>query len=424
MVDIAENDRRKRYIVTDPAGQSVFDIDFPLDSRNGISLYVNGVVVSEAGYVIDDALLKITTTSPVAKDSVVVIDGNTSLQRTYNYPPGGGLSSEELNREFSDIVFAMQEMRRDMDRLLTLPILEEVDVSAILEKAQAGYAIGWDATGKRLVNLFPASGAAVINSNISAINTVAGQIAQITALSNLSAEILALYNIRDTISGAGDLVTQAVAAAASALANAALLPKQGSGASAPTVNHDSTQGYSIGSPYYVTAAGSEKTYRCFNPAVGAAVWVDEGLGIDDLGDAAILDLSEILDAAYPIGKLYITETNENPSVTFGFGTWTAVAEGKLLCGVGTGTDINDVENTFTVGETGGEYNHTLITAEMPEHTHTVSGQNRAYRSAFASASSAGTGWANGSTTSSETGGGAAHNNMPPYEAYFIWKRTA
>jgi microcystin-dependent protein len=64
-----------------------------------------------------------------------------------------------------------------------------------------------------------------------------------------------------------------------------------------------------------------------------------------------------------------------------------------------------------LAETGGEENHTLLTAEMPAHTHQLTGTNNA-AGAESKPLVAGTGSRNGNTDS--TGGGGAHNNLQPY----------
>lgn len=72
---------------------------------------------------------------------------------------------------------------------------------------------------------------------------------------------------------------------------------------------------------------------------------------------------------YPIGSIYISTSNTNPSEFIG-GTWESYGEGRTLIGAGTGTDSNSNSITFAANEVGGEYLHTLTTSEIPSHTHT------------------------------------------------------
>jgi len=47
------------------------------------------------------------------------------------------------------------------------------------------------------------------------------------------------------------------------------------------------------------------------------------------------------------------------------------AAGRVPGIVGTGRDTRNVSTTFTYGQSYGEYQHQLVVAEMPSHTHTV-----------------------------------------------------
>ena len=127
-------------------------------------------------------------------------------------------------------------------------------------------------------------------------------------------------------------------------------------------------------------------------------------------------VSYIINLVYPIGSYYWSDEATDPGTLFG-GTWVQVKDVFLLA---AGT-------TYSAGSTGGEANHTLTTDEMPSHSHaqalrytTGTDANVYAFNALGNSSPAVAGA--GSTTLS--GGGQAHNNMPPYLTVYVWKRTA
>ena len=136
-----------------------------------------------------------------------------------------------------------------------------------------------------------------------------------------------------------------------------------------------------------------------------------------------------LDSIYPIGSIYTNATDStNPGTLLGFGTWVQFAAGRMMLGFGQGTDTRgDTVNFNSVGDTSGEYQHTLTTSEMPAHTHGgifPSGSAGSFSQAF-DVDDPNTGADLGSEkTTTSTGGGSAHNNMPPYIVVYMWKRTA
>lgn len=85
---------------------------------------------------------------------------------------------------------------------------------------------------------------------------------------------------------------------------------------------------------------------------------------------------------FPVGTVYTSITNVNPSKYFG-GTWEAFAQGRTLVGVNTSdTDFNTVKktggnktHTHKQGATGAASGNTGSTAltvdQMPSHTHTL-----------------------------------------------------
>lgn len=115
--------------------------------------------------------------------------------------------------------------------------------------------------------------------------------------------------------------------------------------------------------------------------------------------------------AYPVGSIYIAYHHTNPASLFG-GTWQRI-ENAFLWAIGA---------DGTIGATGGEKNHTLTVNELPAHSHgSVYSQHAAGTKSQAWYSTSGTSLAYGTV---ETGGGQAHNNMPPYIQVSVWRRTA
>ena len=126
----------------------------------------------------------------------------------------------------------------------------------------------------------------------------------------------------------------------------------------------------------------------------------------------------VLDNVYPVGSIYMNVNSTNPGTLFG-GTWEQI-QGRFLLGM---------SSNYPAGSSGGEATHTLTANEMPNHTHQ-------YIDYWTVAAASGTGRQavkfnnnmyspeSGGLSTGSSGGGQAHNNMPPYLAVYIWKRTA
>ena len=146
----------------------------------------------------------------------------------------------------------------------------------------------------------------------------------------------------------------------------------------------------------------------------------------------------LLDLVYPVGAVYMSVNAASPETLFG-GEWERIEDTFLLAAGGT----------YAAGSTGGEAEHTLTADESGQkaltitgggHSHTVTTK---YRKIFEAGTNRdgyyGAGTADGSNTTgatiaANTGGhthwvsasaaSSAHNNMPPYLAVYVWKRTA
>lgn len=183
-------------------------------------------------------------------------------------------------------------------------------------------------------------------------------------------------------------------------------------------------------------------------------------GVTRLHGAAPLVLTDVLKAVYPVGSYYMSESSTSPATLFGFGTWIQV-KGRMIIGV----DSADVD-WDTAGDVGGEKTHVLTEAEMADHTHggsslvvdninsghthgagllktninrraqagTTGGvamgagtsQPDLQADVIQDTNAVGAGHIHGITGSTGTGTGQnrAHNNMPPFIAAYMWRRTA
>lgn len=121
---------------------------------------------------------------------------------------------------------------------------------------------------------------------------------------------------------------------------------------------------------------------------------------------------------YQTGSLWVTTDIRNPAVFFGFGSWERYASGKVLVG------INQNDTSFaSVGQTGGEKDHTLTIEEMPSHNHGIAlGAGRV--SAAIYNGSNGDIRQTDSTSIQMAGGNYPHNNLQPYVVVNIWRRVA
>lgn len=141
--------------------------------------------------------------------------------------------------------------------------------------------------------------------------------------------------------------------------------------------------------------------------------------------------TNIFDLIYPVGSIYMSVNSTSPEVLFG-GTWEQI-QGRFLLGM---------SSSYPAGSSGGEATHKLTVSEMPSHNGHLSagiagnapyekGNYKGYLNSnvMTAYGDIGRGWnvyaGNEMHPASEAvGGGKAHNNMPPYLAVAMWKRTA
>ena len=140
------------------------------------------------------------------------------------------------------------------------------------------------------------------------------------------------------------------------------------------------------------------------------IQLDGNITGNDLG---LVSKQDIAQAIYPSGSIYLSTVNVNPASLFG-GTWRRIKDVFLLAS-------GDV---YRAGDTGGEASHTLTVNEIPSHSHEIpKGIFSPDGFSASSGSSALTPQGSyGPLEISSTGGGQAHNNMPPYLVVYAWQR--
>ena len=138
-------------------------------------------------------------------------------------------------------------------------------------------------------------------------------------------------------------------------------------------------------------------------------------------------IEQRLNAVWPVGSIYLSVDETNPSQKLGFGTWVRI-EGKFLY-VRTSTD------TIALKGTGGSSSVTLTESNLPQHSHTTAiTKTWATASGNVNSSTSYKGYLNSdysdqgtqNYTSSTYGVAtpAAINITPPYFAINAWYRSA
>ncbi len=121
----------------------------------------------------------------------------------------------------------------------------------------------------------------------------------------------------------------------------------------------------------------------------------------------------LLDRTYPVGSIYMSVNSTSPATLFG-GTWVEI-QGRFLLGR---------SSSYGNGSTGGAATVAISAAQMPIHKHNIHyGINTNAPGNMVTIMSGNPEYVSANPIDNN-GSGSAHNNMPPYLAVYIWKRTA
>jgi hypothetical protein len=151
--------------------------------------------------------------------------------------------------------------------------------------------------------------------------------------------------------------------------------------------------------------------------------------------------------AFPVGAVFLAIVATDPATLLGYGTWTAIAAGRMLLGVGGAFDTAEATGgaeTHTHADHTGVISHTHgVTVTDPGHVHdeytnsaTTGGSSgwaaRDTSTNTASLTDYDTGSATTGITAATTAPAGAVNalthdspsHLPPYFVVYAWKRTA
>lgn len=120
----------------------------------------------------------------------------------------------------------------------------------------------------------------------------------------------------------------------------------------------------------------------------------------------------LLNVLYPVGSIYISMNNTNPSTFIG-GTWTQISNRFLYCSTSGARGI------------GGADNVKLTTDNLPPHSHNYSiGDEESTTRTCCQRHKVSSIRTMTTKTTESTGGGKSFSIMPPYIKIYCWYRTA
>lgn len=201
--------------------------------------------------------------------------------------------------------------------------------------------------------------------------------------------------------------------------------------------------------------------KCYIPNNTTVVYLDNGgATVTELSNQELTDEIELLkeeianlrsskadkkdiisnNDIYPVGSIYLSMNNTNPSTLFG-GTWVAIESGKMLQSTNTNSGIEGGQSSVTYKPSGTIGGTTLSIAQMPAHEHPIA-NNYGGATNHTGGQKHVLSFADYSTTyylvggyDGVVGGNQPHNHtftgtqsniatMPPYITVYMWKRTA
>ena len=324
-INLADNDPRNEYTVSDGNSQTVFTMDFEIFDNADLNVYVDNVKQTlTTHYKISDSQTNANAghtsgtdgfvhfTSAVTAsgaDKKIVLTRSITLQRTTDFPASGAFQIGSLNTELDRIVAIQADLKDDIDRSLRLTD-SDVDVALTLPNVDTrkGKTLAFNAT----------TGVVEAGPTISGVTTV----------SAMAADIATLADIED-----GTVATDAISNVNAVRANVTTVA--GVASNIPTV-----AGVASSIPTVANIASNVTTVAGIDTAVSTVAGIQAN--VTTVAGINTTHLANVSGVASNVGIL---------------GTTAAVADLNTLAAISTDiTSLADsLEKTYTVTVAGGVF---------------------------------------------------------------------
>lgn len=441
---ITIGDIRPRIQYTADGAVDTFTYPFPIFEDTDLLVYLDDAAQT-AGYTVSgaggSAGGSAAFAAAPAAGTVVTLARSVPEERITDFQEGGAFRAAVINEELDRIVCMVQQLREDISRSVVRPVTSTSAASLALPDPAAGRALKWNAAGDALAN-------SVYDPDAAQAEASAARDAALAARSAAEAA-------RDTASASAASAAAVATGQVSSLLARYVADAMDAAVLAEEARDTALDAFDSFDDRYLGAKDADPSADndgnaliagalCFNSTEGTmrlwtgSTWVNAYVQGGDFIEK---------DRAWPIGSIYVNAANAtSPAVLLGFGAWEAVGQGRVLIGVGTGTDENGASKTVAASGTGGEYAHALTEAENGPHTHsgsTDSAGSHAHTFSYGGNEGAGSlmpemgrstapvafatssaGAHTHAMTLGSSGSGIAHNNVQPYLGVYMWVRTA
>ncbi|MBP2657164.1 MAG: Tail Collar domain protein [Firmicutes bacterium] len=449
-----------------------FSYTFVIDKYSDIHLYLYNssertTTEITSGFTVDTSTATVTYSDAANYGSTykLILSRELELTQDLDLINQGAFYADEVENELDRLMMIDQQIQEELGRSLKVPISCDTSVSTVLPIPVADKSFVWDTTGTALV-LCDSPATAVTAAAASATAAAASEsnaATSATSAANSATEAsTSAINAANSATAAADSATAAATSESNAATSATDAANSATAASTSETNSATSESNAATS---TTRASSSATAASTSETNSATSATSAASSAESASTYATNAANSATAAATSATAAATSESNAADSATAAAanaasaGTaanptgvilpygGSSAPDGYLLCdgstlsrttyanlydvvgttyGTGDGSTtfaLPDLQDKFVLGKgdtystlaaTGGETEHTLTTDEMPSHHHTITGGTSGtagYVTMESDGNSASTESSNGTNY---TGGGEAHNNMPPY----------